>query len=285
MSFWEAILLGLVQGLSEFVPISSTAHLTLAGRLLGRIDPNQPQEWTAFIAVIQLGTLLAVVYYFRSDLAGIARGFILTHYVILRGEAPREEERTQSRLGWMVIIASIPIGAVGLAFRDVIEGRLTKNLWVIASSLIGVALLLALAEVVGKQKRGLGEVKLIDAVVVGLAQVLALIPGSSRSGTTVAGGLFVGLRRETAARFSFLISIPAIAASGLLELPDALGSTRVGWLELSAATFAAAISGYLSIEFLLRYLAKHTTHLFVIYRLVLGLIVMGLLLKGVIAAD
>ncbi|HYP26819.1 MAG TPA: undecaprenyl-diphosphate phosphatase [Blastocatellia bacterium] len=285
MSMWQAILLGLVQGLTEFIPISSTAHLTIAGKLLGVIDPQRPDEWTAFIAVIQLGTLLAVLVYFRADILQITRAFILANLALVGRRPVEAETRYQSRLGWFVILGTVPVGIIGLLFKDTIEGSLTKNLWVIAFSLIGLAIVLTVAEVTGAQRRGMKQLTAWDALVVGVAQTFALIPGSSRSGSTITGGLFMGLTRETAARFSFLLSIPAIAASGLLELPTALKSVQTDWGTLAVATLVAAISGYLSIEFLLRYLQKHTTFIFVGYRVVLGLVIIALLIAGRIAAN
>jgi undecaprenyl-diphosphatase len=190
-----------------------------------------------------------------------------------------------SRLGWLIIIGSVPIAIVGLAFKDLIEGELTKNLWVISSSLIGLALLLIFAELVARQKRDLQNLKITDAIVVGVAQCFALIPGSSRSGTTITGGLFSGLTREASARFSFLLSIPAVAASGLLELPTAVRSVSIDWVSLLTATIVSAVSGYLSIAFLLRFLQKHTTYVFAAYRIGLGLLIIYLVVSGVTGAD
>lgn len=267
MSFWEAALLGLVQGLSEFLPISSTAHLTLAGRAMGLIDPNAPEQWTAFIAVVQLGTLVAVLAYFRRDILNITRAFLRENIK----RTPFAQQSMSARTGWYIILGTIPIVVVGLALKDVIEGALTKNLIVIGSSLIGLALLLEIAERVAKFERPIDEVRTRDALLIGCAQAVALIPGSSRSGTTMTAGLFAGLTRETAARFSFLLSIPAIGASGLLELLHVMDylTPREGGV-LLVATAVAGISGYWSIAFLLRYLRTRTTRIFVLYRLLLG---------------
>jgi len=280
MSIWQAIILGLVQGLTEFIPISSTAHLTLAGKAMGLIHPERPEEWTAFIAVIQLGTLLAVLAYFRQDIIAIIRGFIITNLATLRKTDVSEQDRKQSRMGWFVIIGTIPIVVIGLGLKDLIEGSLTKNLWVISGSLIVFAILLAIAEILATKKRDMDHIKMGDAVAVGIAQTFALIPGASRSGTTLTGGLLTGLERATAARFSFLLSIPAVTASGLLEFFEVTRSQHLNWTEVGVATAVAAISGYLSIEFLLRYLQKHTSFLFVGYRLLIGLLLIGLLLAG-----
>ncbi len=280
MSIWQAILLGLIQGLTEFIPISSTAHLTIAGNLMGLIKSDRPEEWTAFIAVIQLGTLLAVIAYFRSDIIKIIHGFVSANLALITKRPVTESERSYNRLGWFVIIGTLPIAVVGLIFKDLIEGSLTKNLWIIAGSLIGLAVVLTVAEIAASQKRDMTNLRLKDAIVVGCSQVFALIPGSSRSGTTITGGLFSGLTREAAARFSFLLSIPAIGASGLLELPHALKSVSTDWTALAVATAVSAVSGYLSIAFLLRFLQRHTTFAFVGYRVALGIILIALLISG-----
>ncbi len=285
MTIWHAILLGLVQGLTEFLPISSTAHLTLTGKLFGLVNPERPDEWTAFIAVIQLGTLISVIIYFWADIVSITRGFFTTNYALLTRRQPDEQSRQQAKLGWLVIIGTLPIAIVGLAFKDIIEGNLTKNLWVISASLIGLAVVLTIAEFVSPKRRGMDDLRLRDAFAVGIAQVFALVPGSSRSGTTITGGLFSGLTRETAARFSFLLSIPAIAASGLLELPKALNSVHTDWVNIVVATLVSAVSGYLAIAFLLRFLQRHTTFIFVAYRVILGLVLIALLATSRIGAN
>ena len=299
MSIIQAIILGIVQGLTEFIPISSTAHLIFASRAVGLFEGvNQSlrsEQTTATIAVIQLGTLIAVLIYFARDIFEITAAFIRDHLALLRGTrsgAARAEAVESDRpyglsqeawLGWLVIIGSIPIGTVGLLLKKLIEGTLTKNLWVIATMMIVIALLLWVAEIVGRQKRGMEQLGIKDAIFVGFAQVLALIPGSSRSGSTIMAGLFAGEKRETAARFSFLLSIPAIAASGLLELKKAVhvlpqGST----LALLIATLVSGIVGYASIWFLLRYLRTHTTGIFIGYRLIVGLVLLVLLFGGYI---
>src|SRR5207247_2632488 len=228
MTLLQAILLGIVQGLTEFIPISSTAHLVLASRAMNLALSSE--QLTASIAVIQLGTLIAVFFYFAGDIWNIALAFIHDHAALLKHGRRDQFNRANSharlsheaRLGWLVIIGSIPIAIVGLLFKKQIEGAFTKNLWVIATMMIVVALLLAVAEAVGKQRRRMQELGVKDGLAVGFAQCLALIPGSSRSGSTIMAGLFAGETRETAARFSFLLSMPAIAASGLLEMKEAL---------------------------------------------------------------
>ncbi|HKP10772.1 MAG TPA: undecaprenyl-diphosphatase UppP [Blastocatellia bacterium] len=282
MTIIHAIIFGLIQGLTEFIPISSTAHLTIAGHLLGEIKNDQ--DWTAFIAVIQLGTLLAVIIYFWGDIINIIRGFVIANLGIIKKRPITQSDKQNAWLGWLVIIGTLPVAVLGLALKRIIEGPFTKDLRVIAFGVIFVALLLVVAEMVGRQKRDLKTIKAGDAIAVGVAQVFALIPGFSRSGSTICGGLFAGLTRESAARFSFLLSIPAIAASGLLELPKALHSVSTDWTSLAVATLISAISGYLSIAFLLNYLKRHTTYLFVGYRIALGLLLIALLWTGRLAA-
>jgi undecaprenyl-diphosphatase len=282
VSFLHAIIYGLIQGLTEFIPISSTAHLTIAGRLMG--DIKSDDEWTAFIAVIQLGTLVAVILYFWSDIIKIIRGFVVANLAIAKKRKIHPTDRDYARLGWLIIIGTLPVAVLGLALKKIIEGPFTKDLRVIAGSLIGLAIVLAIAEVVGSQRRDMRNLKVVDALAVGFAQVLSLIPGSSRSGTTITGGLFSGLTRETAARFSFLLSIPAIAASGLLELPKALQSVNTSWTAIAVATIISAVSGYLAIAFLLKFLQRHTTFAFVGYRIALGLMLIALLITGRIQA-
>lgn len=293
MNLLQAIILGIVQGLSEFIPISSTAHLVFASRLT-HLYEGQPEQLTATIAVLQLGTLLAVFVYFAADIFSISVAFLRDHLALIRrqrrtfsgthGVRPMWLSQ-EAWLGWLVIIGSVPIGTLGLLFKKVIEGPETKNLWIIGIMMIAVGVLLAIAEAVGSKRKELRDFGFIDAVVVGLAQVLALIPGASRSGSTIMGGLFVGQKREAAARFSFLLSIPAITASGLLELKKALegGIPPESFMPLVVGTLVAAVVGYLSIYFLLAFLKKNSTTIFIVYRLILGAAILGLLWFGVIS--
>lgn len=268
MKLIEAIFLGILQGLTEFLPISSTAHLTIAGKWLGLIDPLHPEHWTAFIAVIQMGTLFAVLLYFFRDVIGISTAF-LRENVLSRTRF--RSQGLQARLGWYVIVGSAPIAVIGLAFKKIIEGHLTKSLEVISVSLIALAVLLGLAELVGRFSKDLKGISFLDTLVIGCAQALALIPGSSRSGTTITAGLFMGMTRESAARFSFLLSIPAVFASGLLEFKESLGfMSSQDLVLLGTGTLAAAVSGYATIAFLLKYLRNHTTYVFIFYRILLG---------------
>ena len=293
MTILQAIILGIVQGLTEFIPISSTAHLVFAARLVGLYDLVEPllraEQTTATIAVIQLGTLLAVLIYFARDIINITSGFVRDHVAILTGKNRVDGSKSLSReawLGWLVIIGSVPVAVVGLVFKKQIEGTFTKNLWVIATMMIVVGILLAIAEWAGKRERSMEQLGLGDALIVGASQVLALIPGSSRSGSTIMGGLFAGLTRETAARFSFLLSIPAIAASGLLEMREAIHKLPDGtYLPLIVATIVSGLVGYASIWFLLRFLRTHSTAVFIVYRLIVGAAIIFALLGGYITAN
>ena len=282
MTLLQAILLGIIQGLTEFIPISSTAHLVIASRVMNLALTSE--QLTSSIAVIQLGTLIAVFFYFARDIWNISIAFIRDHVALLTS---RGRESTGSRLshdawlGWLVVIGSIPVAVVGLLFKKQIEGTFTKNLWVIATMMVVIALLLAVAEAVGKKLRGMEVLGVKDALAVGFAQCLALIPGSSRSGSTIMAGLFVGEARETAARFSFLLSIPAVAASGLLELKEGLHRLPSGSLTtLAIGTIVSGIVGYASIWFLLRFLKTHTTGVFIGYRLLVGGAILIMLFSG-----
>jgi len=292
MTILQAIFLGLVQGLTEFIPVSSTAHLVFAARLVdlfGGADKTlQAQQTTATIAVIQLGTLLAVLIYFARDIVNILRAFIFDHLAILRaGNAPdRPRLSKDAWLGWLVIIGSLPVGTIGLLLKKQIEGPFTKNLWVIATMMIVVGALLMIAEIVGRRDHAMDQLTVKDALAVGSAQVLALIPGSSRSGSTIMGGLFAGQTRETAARFSFLLSIPAVAASGLLELKEAIHKLPPGsYGALAVATVVSGVVGYASIWFLLRYLRTHSTSIFIVYRVIVGGLILAALSFGYISAS
>ena len=293
MDLLQAVILGIVQGLTEFIPISSTAHLVFASRFINLYDGNAEQI-TATMAVIQLGTLAAVFIYFAADIFGITTAFIRDHFALLTGRRGMRFSgtdgvrpiwlSTEAWLGWLVIIGSIPIGVIGFLFKDFIEGSGTKNLWTIATMLIVVAVLLSFAEIVGKQRKDIRHLGLVDSLVMGFFQVLALMPGASRSGSTITGGLLAGEKRETAARFSFLLSIPAISASGLLELRKALKILPPeSFTPLIVGTVVAGIIGYLSIWFLLAFLKKHTTTVFIVYRIILGTVILVLLWKGVIS--
>ena len=240
------------------------------------ISPDHPEQWTAFIALIQLGTLLAVLVYFRKDLISIIKDFFQDNLI---KRVKYSEQTINSKLGWLIIIGTIPVVIIGLAFKDAIEGALTKNLYVIAASLIILALILALAEKIAKFNKDLKNITILDSIIIGFAQALSLIPGSSRSGTTITAGLFVGLNREAAARFSFLLSIPAVFAGGVLQLYEAIKFVdQTMAVYIIVATIVSGISGYLAIDFLLKYLKKNTTFLFIYYRIILGILILILLI-------
>jgi undecaprenyl-diphosphatase len=280
LNLFESILLGIIQGLTEFLPISSTGHLTLFGKLFNLISDQRPEEWTAFIAVIQLGTLIAVIIYFWKDLWGIMIDFINEN---VRQRVKFSDQKLNSKLGWFIIFGSIPVGIIGKSLQKIVEGALTKNLYVIAGSLIGLAIILAIAEKTASLKKEMKDITGWNAFWIGVAQCFALIPGSSRSGTTITGGLFLGLNRETAARFSFLLSIPAVLASGLLELLEARKFLNPDMtLNMVVATVFAFIFGYFSIDFLLKYLKRKTTFVFIYYRIALGIAILVLLSMHII---
>jgi undecaprenyl-diphosphatase len=288
LNLLEAMFLGIVQGLTEFLPISSTAHLTIAGKALGLISQAHPEAWTAFIAVMQLGTLAAVLLYFRRDILAMIVAVVRDLGQRLGGEwsAPASPE---TKLAWLIVLGTLPVSVIGFLFRHQIEGALTKSLLVIVASLVGLAVLLWLAEKLARHAREIHQLRWVDALVIGFGQACALIPGSSRSGTTITAGLFLGLKRESAARFSFLLSIPAVLASGIFELLKIYEMSRagsnvfeLGMTNLVVATLVSAISGYAAIAWLLRYLMKNTTMVFVAYRLLLGLVLTALLMLNVL---
>jgi undecaprenyl-diphosphatase len=280
MTLFQAIIYGVIQGLTEFLPISSTAHLRIVPAVFGWGDPG-----AAFTAVIQFGTLVAVLLYFSKDIIAIL-------HAVLDGILKKSPFHSREAvMGWMIAAGTVPVVVLGLLFKKDIETTL-RSLYVIAASMIGLALVLLAAELVEKKRirddrhlKILGEVSWLDAILIGCAQAVALIPGSSRSGVTITGGLFVGLNRETAARFSFLLSLPSVFAAGAYELikqRHELLSTDIGVVNLVVATLVSGIVGYLSIEFLLGYLKKHTTYVFIFYRFVVGAALLLLLSTGFI---
>ena len=273
MSVLEAIVLGIVQGLTEFLPISSSAHLRIVPAFAGWEDPG-----AAFTAVTQLGTMAAVLLYFRSDLARIVRAWVRS----LRDPSHRRD--LDARLGWYILLGTIPISVFGLAFKDQIESG-ARDLYLIGTALIVLGLVLLLAEKVSSHERGIEEIRTRDGVAVGFAQAMALVPGVSRSGATITAGLFLGLERAAAARFSFLLSVPAVVLSGVLEL-GAIGrggdGAEPGAGAVVIATVLAFASGYAAIAFLLRFLAPHSTIVFVVYRVALGAAVLALAGAGAI---
>jgi undecaprenyl-diphosphatase len=273
VSTLESIVLGIVQGLTEFLPISSTAHLRIVPAFLGWDDPG-----AAFTAVTQLGTMAAVLLYFRHDLIRIALAWLRS----LRDPSARRE--LDARLGWYIVLGTIPIGIFGVLFKDQIENG-ARDLYLIGSALIVLGLVLLAAEEVGTKDRSIEQIEARDGLVMGFAQALALVPGVSRSGATITGGLFLGLDRTTAARFSFLLSVPAVVLSGLLELGSILTGDEgqhVSTGRLALATVLAFVTGYAAIAWMLRYLSSHSTIVFVVYRVALGSLVLVLVASGAI---
>lgn len=275
MHLFDALIHGIVQGLTEFLPISSTAHVAITQQVLHW----PPKEIGApFTAVIQLGTLLAVLVYFWNDLRRTFVGWILS---FRGGDLSGTPE---ARLGWAAFWGTLPIVILGFALSGWIEGEL-RSLYVIAASLIGLALLLGVAESVAKKTRSLDEVKPIDGIVIGLFQAMALVPGVSRSGSTITGGLFLGFDRETAARLSFILSVPSVLLAGLYSLYKHRHELMsAGTTEVIVATLAAFVVGYLSIGFLLRFLRTRSTMPFIVYRIVLGSVLLWLLSQQILTA-
>jgi undecaprenyl-diphosphatase len=274
MGLLRAAVLGLVQGITEFLPISSTAHLRITPELFGWQDPG-----AAFDAIIQLGTVAAVLVYFRRDIVQLLAAWV---------EGIRRREllgTTESRLAWFVLIGTVPVVVLGFLFKHAIETSL-RSLYVVAGSMIALALLLAAAEWKARHARRLEDMNWKDGWIIGLWQAVALIPGSSRSGTTLTGGLWRGLRREDAARYSFLLSIPATTAAGIFELRHLRhASTPFTGAELLIAAAVAFVAGMAAIGGLLRYLRTRTTFVFVVYRLGLGALLLALLHAGRLRPD
>ena len=273
MTIVEAIVLGLVQGLTEFIPVSSTAHLLIVPSVLGWGDPG-----AAASAVIQFGTLLAAIIYFFSDIVRLTRGFFLG----LVTRKPLAD--VDSREAWLVVIGTIPIVVLGLTFKKHIESTF-RGLWIVTTMVIVVAILMQIAEAYtkrqGLKQREFDDMTVKDAVAIGLGQCLALIPGSSRSGSTIMPAIFRGINRPTAARYSFLLSIPAVGGAGVLELiKERHALAHLGWTPIIVAIAVAFISGYASIWFLIRYLRTHTTHVFIYYRYALGAVLIVMLATG-----
>jgi undecaprenyl-diphosphatase len=272
LSWLQAIILGISQGLTEFLPISSTAHTLIVSRLLGWPDPG-----AAFTAVSQVGTEMAVVIYFRNDIARIMKAWFASLIKVEQRSNP------DAKMGWYVIIGTIPIGVVGLAFRSSIETT-ARNLWLVAGSLIVMGVLLGLADRFARHTKTEVDLNTKNAVLFGLGQALALIPGVSRSGATITAGLAMGFRRDVAARYSFLLAIPAVFASAALTAGDIASDDFVNWPATIVATLVAFVVGYFVIAGLMRYLQTRTFMPFVIYRIGLGSLLLVLLATGVLSA-
>ncbi|WP_448321267.1 undecaprenyl-diphosphate phosphatase [Streptomyces sp. CO7] len=290
MSWFESLVLGLVQGLTEFLPISSSAHLRLTAAFSGWQDPG-----AAFTAITQIGTEAAVLIYFRQDIGRIVSAWFRS----LRDREARRDH--DARMGWLVIVGSIPIGVLGVALKDHIEGpfrdlRVTATMLIVVGVVIGVADRLAERAaaaadqpVVGggrhrlRRPKDLTHLGIRDGLIFGLCQAMALVPGVSRSGATISGGLFMGYRREAAARYSFLLAIPAVLASGLFELKDAAEGSHVSWGPTFLATVIAFVCGYAVIAWFMKFISTKSFMPFVWYRIALGLLILGLITTGVLS--
>jgi undecaprenyl-diphosphatase len=272
MTLIQAAVLGVVQGVTEFLPISSIAHLRVVPVLLGWRDPG-----AGYSAVIQLGTLAAVMVYFAADMRTMTTG-------VLRGlRTGRPMDSQEARLAWYITVGTVPIVVCGLAFKQYIVGE-WRSLYVIAGTLIGLGLLMWLAERTAGFRRDVKDIRWVESQVIGLAQAVALVPGASRSGTTITAALFTGLTREAAARFSFLLGIPAIGGAGVFQLWELIqhGLNEAGVWALLVGIVTSAASGYLAIDLLLKYLRRNTTFVFVWYRIALGVLLLAALWMGVL---
>ncbi len=277
MSFIEALILGLIQGLTEFLPISSSAHVQIAQQLMGQSDLTRP-ELTAFIATIQLGTEIAVVAYFAKDIKNISLAWF--------GWAarPRQQMTSDAKLGWLVILGSIPVVVLGLVFRDLIENDV-RSLWVIAFALIGFGLILGIADFLGKKQKSISQLSYKHGLLFGLGQALALVPGVSRSGGTITVGLVLGYTRQAATRYSFLLAIPAVLASGLFLFVSTFGDLNQEMLLATiVATLMSGLVGLAVIHYLLKYLEFGSFLPFVAWRVVVGAWLLWMLASGALVA-
>ncbi|MFD1713322.1 undecaprenyl-diphosphate phosphatase [Amnibacterium flavum] len=297
MQILEALFLGLIQGLTEFLPISSSAHLRIVGEFL----PSGADPGAAFTAITQLGTETAVLVYFWRDIVRIVSRWWSALFALKDASGAVRVPRSDpdARMGWLIIVGSVPIVVLGLLFQDEIETTF-RSLWIVAATLIGFGILLGIADLVGRKTKELDDLSIGNGIVYGFAQALALIPGVSRSGGTITAGRFLGYSRAAAARYSFLLAIPAVFGSGLYQLykavsepctqavADATGGactpSAFGPLETALATIVAFGVGLVVIAFFLRYISRHSFLPFVIYRILLGVLLIGLLASGAIAA-
>lgn len=285
MSWFESLILGLVQGLTEFLPVSSSAHLRLTAAFSGWEDPG-----AAFTAITQIGTEAAVLIYFRKDIGRI----ILAWSKSLTNKAMRSDHDAQ--MGWLVIVGSIPIGVLGVTLKDQIEGpfrdlRITATMLIVVGIIIGIADRMAARDESGgrhrapKQRKELQDLNVRDGLIFGLCQSAALVPGVSRSGATISGGLFMGYSRESAARYSFLLAIPAVLASGLFELKDAMEGGHVSWGPTAFATVIAFVTGYAVIAWFMKFISTKSFMPFVWYRIALGILIIILVATGALSPD
>ncbi len=276
MSWLQVVVLSVVQGLTEFLPISSSSHLAIVSTVFFDRDAG-----ASFTAVIQIGTEIAVLIYFAKDIGRI----VVAWFAGLRDSARRTADYW---MGWWVIIGTIPIGIAGLAFKHYIRGEI-RNLWIIATALIVFSAVITAAEYFGRQTRTIEQFTWVDSLVIGTSQALALIPGVSRSGVTISAGLFMGQKRESAARFGFLLAIPAVLASGLYSLPDAFHPEGTGQSatgpQLLVGTVIAFVVGYAAIAWFLKFLVNHSMYWFVGYRVVVGVAVLIALATGTVSAQ
>ncbi|WP_238011807.1 undecaprenyl-diphosphate phosphatase [Dactylosporangium sp. AC04546] len=277
MDIWQAAVLGVVEGVTEFLPVSSTGHLTITEKIMG--IPIDDKGVTAFTAIIQVGAIIAAIIYFRADIGRFIAGFV-------KGVASAEGRKQDGwRMAINVIIGSVPIAVVGLLFKDLIEGAL-RSLWFVAGALVVWSLVMVTAEHVARHRRGEGQVTWKDSLLIGLAQCIALVPGVSRSGATISAGLFRDLDRVTATRLSFFLGIPALAAAGALEGVQRAGEVAdtVGWVPVGVGLVVSFVVAYASIAWLLKFVASHSIASFVYYRAALGGVIVALLWGGVVAA-
>ncbi|GAA0726403.1 undecaprenyl-diphosphate phosphatase [Dactylosporangium roseum] len=276
MDIWQAVVLGVVEGVTEFLPVSSTGHLTITEKLMG--IPIDDKGVTAFTAIIQVGAIVAAIIYFRADIGRFVAGFV-------KGVTSAEGRKQDGwRMAVNVIVGSLPIAVIGLLFKDLIEGAL-RSLWFVAGALVVWSLVMVTAEHLARQRRGEGQVTWKDSLLIGLAQCVALVPGVSRSGATISAGLFRELDRVTATRLSFFLGIPALAAAGALEgvqRADEVAST-VGWVPVGVGLVVSFVVAYASIAWLLKFVASHSIATFVYYRAALGGVIVALLWGGVVA--
>ncbi|MGN0063852.1 MAG: undecaprenyl-diphosphate phosphatase [Nocardioides sp.] len=269
----KAVVLGVLQGLTEFLPISSSAHLRIFPEIFGWGDPG-----AAFTAVVQIGTELAVLIYFRKDIWRIASAWVRSLF------QPEWRGHVDSRMGWYIIVGSLPIVVLGIALKDIIEKDF-RNLWITATMLVVMGLVLGVADRVGATDKAINRMTMRDAVLLGLAQAAALVPGVSRSGATISMGRALGYDREAATRFAFLLAIPAVVGAGLFTLPDiAENDNAYGWGPTIVGLVVSFVVGYAAIAWLLRYVSTKSYTPFVLYRVLLGLATMGLLAAGVLTA-
>ncbi|MGW4550127.1 undecaprenyl-diphosphate phosphatase [Streptomyces violaceorubidus] len=283
MSWFESLILGLVQGLTEFLPVSSSAHLRLTAAFSGWHDPG-----AAFTAITQIGTEAAVLIYFRKDIGRIIAAWTRS----LTDKSMRHDP--DARMGWLVIVGSIPIGVLGLTLKDQIEGpfrdlRITATMLIVVGVIIGIADRMAARDEKGgrhrapQQRKELTNLGVRDGLIYGLCQAAALIPGVSRSGATISGGLFMGYRREAAARYSFLLAVPAVLASGVFELKDAMESDHVSWGPTLFATVIAFGTGYAVIAWFMKFISTKSFMPFVSYRIALGIVIIALVATGALS--